>query len=538
MTEAALPSEEGLHFSETRGRWVLLATILGSAVAGLDATVVNLALPAIGKDFNAGVSTLQWILTAYLLTLAALILVGGSLGDRFGRRKVFLIGVVWFALASALCGLAPNASFLILARGLQGVGGALLTPGSLAIIQASFVPEDRARAIGAWSAFAGIATAVGPLVGGYLVDAVSWRAVFLLNLPLAVVVVIVSRRYVPESSDPGASHTIDYAGAILAVIGLAGVTYALVEASGSATPALDAVIGAIGLLALVGFVLVEMRSREPMVPLDVFRSRQFTSANLVTLVVYAALGGMLFLLGVYLQTALHYSPIEAGLALLPVTILMLALSARSGAIATRIGPRIQMSVGPIIIAAGLLLMARIEPGQRYVTTALPAVIVFGLGLATTVAPLTSTVLAAASMRHSGVASGINNAVARSAQLLAVAILPVVAGITGGAYRDPSKFVGGFRTAAFITAGLAAAGGILAWFTIRNDVLQTPDGELADPIGRDGDDGGDVAGRLADPDERGRTAPDISRAHAADGSSHYFCGVDSPDTGHHDSAPTN
>ncbi len=502
VTEAALPPDEGLHFSGVRGRWVLLATILGSAVAGLDATVVNLALPAIGKDFNAGVSTLQWILTSYLLTLAALILVGGSLGDRFGRRKVFLIGVIWFALASALCGFAPNAAFLILARALQGVGGALLTPGSLAIIQASFVPEDRARAIGAWSAFAGVATAIGPLFGGYLVDAVSWRAVFLLNLPLAVVVVLVTMRHVPESSDPLASHQIDFAGASLAVVGLAGVTYALVEASGSANPLLDAGIGAVGLLGLVGFVLVEQRSRHPMIPLDVFRSRQFTAANLVTFVVYAALGGMLFLLGVYLQTALHYSPIEAGLAFFPVTVIMLALSARSGAIATRIGPRLQMSVGPLVIASGLLLMARIEPGRGYLTTTLPAVVVFGLGLAITVAPLTSTVLAAAATRHSGMASGINNAVARTAQLLAVAILPVVAGITGNAYREASTFVTGFRTAAFVTAALAAAGGVLSWFTIRNDVLKTPDDHPA-----------------AEPEPR------------------YFCGVESPNTGQPEGVPS-
>ncbi len=459
-----------LTFGSARGRWVLLATILGSAVAGLDATAVNVALPAIGRDFGAGVATLQWTLTAYLLTLAALILVGGSLGDRFGRRRVFVIGVVWFAAASALCGVAPDPATLIAARALQGVGGALLTPGSLAILQASFAPADRARAIGAWSAFAGIATAVGPLVGGYLIDAASWRWVFFLNLPVAAVVVLVALRHVPESVDPTSTGRLDLPGAATAVVGLGGVTYALVEGPSSSNPVAVGLAAAAGAASLIGFVVVERRRSQPMVPLEVFRSRQFAGANVVTLAVYAALGGTFFLLGVYLQTALRYSPIEAGLALFPVTVIMLLLSERSGALSTRIGPRVPMTAGPAVIAVGLLLMTRIQPGTHYAATTLPAAVVFGFGLALTVAPLTATVLAAADPRHSGVASGINNAVARTSQLLAVAVLPAAAGLSGDAYRDPAAFASAFRTAAVIAAVLAAVGGVVAWATIRTDVL--------------------------------------------------------------------
>jgi EmrB/QacA subfamily drug resistance transporter len=360
---------------------------------------------------------------------------------------------------------------LIAARATQGVGGALMTPGSLAILEASFVREDRARAIGAWSAFAGIATSLGPLVGGYLVDAASWRWVFFLNLPLSVAVAVVTIRHVPESSDPSAPARLDLAGTAFAILALTCLTYALVEASASSHPAVILAIAVAGLASAASFVMVERRSAHPMLPLDIFHSRQFVAANFVTLVVYAALGGILFLLGVYLQTALGYSPIEAGFALFPVTVIMLLLSARSGALATRIGPRIPMTGGPLIIAAGLLLMTRIQPGAGYVATTLPAAIVFGLGLALTVAPLTSTVLAAAQSRHAGVASGINNAVARTAQLFAIAVLPVLAGITGDQYRDPKAFASGFKVAVIITASLAASGGVLALLTIRNDVLE-------------------------------------------------------------------
>jgi EmrB/QacA subfamily drug resistance transporter len=450
---------EGVRLNEPTGRWVLVATVLGSGIAMLDGTVVNLALPAISDDLGADVAGLQWVLNGYLLTLASLILLGGSLGDRFGRRRVFLIGVVWFAAASALCGLAPNTEVLVAARLLQGVGGALLTPGSLAIIQASFVPDDRGRAIGSWSALGGVATAVGPFVGGWLIDVASWRWVFLLNLPVALVTVAITLRHVPESSDPQASRSIDGAGAVLGALALAAVTYGIIER--------DWWVGVVGALAALAFVVAERRQREPMLPLEIFANRQFTAANLATLLVYAALGGGMFLLAVELQTVVGWSPLAAGAALFPITVIMLVLSPRAGALASRIGPRLPMSLGPVVAGTGLALMARIDARATYVADVMPAVVVFGLGLALTVAPLTTTVLAAAEDRHAGIASGVNNAVARVGSLLAVAALPVLVGI-----REPADFAGGFRAGILVAAGLAVAGGVVAYLTIRNPVVPT------------------------------------------------------------------
>ena len=428
-----------------------------------------MALPAIGKDLHASVAGLQWVLTGYLITLASLILVGGSLGDVFGRRRIFRIGVLWFSSASLLCGLAPNLWTLIAARALQGVGGALLTPGSLAIIESAFVPEDRSRAIGTWSGFGGIATAIGPFAGGWLVSAVSWRLIFLLNLPLAAVVLLATR-HVPESADPDADRHIDAVGAALAVIGLGGATYALIEGPSPGTAPLVVILAAIiGVGGLAAFVLFERESAHPMLPVDMFASRQFTCANLVTVAVYAALGGTFFLLAVQLQQSLNYSPIAAGASLLPVTVIMLAFSSRAGQLAQRIGPRIPMTVGPVLVAAGLLLMRRISPGGTYVADVLPAIVVFAGGLALTVAPLTATVLAAADERRAGVASGVNNAVARAAGLIAVAILPALAGITGSDYRMPEALTAGFHQACLITAGLCLLGAMIAWVGIRNPI---------------------------------------------------------------------
>src|SRR6516162_6150201 len=465
MTTADAPA---LSYSSAPGRWVLLVTVLGSGIASLDATVVNIALPTIGRDFHTGIAALQWVMNGYTLTLAAFLLIGGSLGDRFGRRRVYLIGIVWFTLASVACGLAPSAVFLIAARVLQGVGAALLTPCSLAILEASFVPADRARAIGAWSGLSGVAVAAGPLVGGYLISAASWRWIFFINVPIALAVVALGARHVPESRDPRATGKIDYAGALAGVVFLTGITFAFIEAPalGWSSPAVLTMALA-GVLGLAAFLVRERRAASPMLPLSIFAERQFAATNAVTFLVYAALTGATFLLPVVLQVVWGYSPLASGLALLPLTVIMLALSARSGQLATRIGPRLQMSVGPVVVGVGLALLTLATSGPSYVLYVLPAVIVFGLGLAATVAPLTATAMSSAPAQHSGIASAINNDVARFGGLLAVAALPALAGITGTSYLHPDALAAGFRTAVLISGGLCVVGGLLAAVTITN-----------------------------------------------------------------------
>lgn len=465
-------AEPGLQFRSRQGRWVLLATILGSGMAQLDGTVVNVALPRIGTDLHAGLTSLQWTLNAYTLTLSGLLLLGGSLGDRMGRRRIFVIGTVWFAAASTACALAPTAGILVMTRGLQGVGAALLTPGSLAILEAVFRRQDRAEAVGAWSGLGGVASAVGPVLGGVLVGVApwGWRLAFLINLPVAVAVVLVAARHVPETRDESATGRLGVGGAASAAVGLGLVVYALTEGPVQHWPVALVCSLVIGLLVLAGFLVHEHRSRNPMMPLSLFASRRFSGANAVTLLVYAALSGALFLLPVQLQRGSGFSPVEAGSALLPVTVVMLLLSARAGRLAQRIGPRRPMTFGPIVAAAGLAMFVTVGPSSSYWTSVLPAVIVFSLGLSLTVAPLTATVLAAAPPHQIGVASAVNNDVARTAGLLAVAVFPALAGIDQVAYAHPALLSTGFHHAVLIAASLCAAGGVLSWLTISDDVL--------------------------------------------------------------------
>ncbi|QJY48598.1 MFS transporter [Pseudonocardia broussonetiae] len=462
----------GLRMGTTAGRWVLFTTVLGSGLALIDGTVVNVALESIGSEFDAQFTALQWTVNAYTLTLAALILLGGSLGDRFGRRRVFLVGVVWFALASLLCGLAPDVGTLIAARALQGVGGALLTPGSLALISASFHGPDRAAAVGAWSGLGGIAGAIGPFLGGWLVEW-SWRAVFLINLPLAALIVVVALKHVPESRDPESAPGLDVSGTVLAVLALGALTYSL-TGLGESGPTPVLVTGlVVGVLALAAFVVVERRSKHPLVPPTLFANRTFSAANAVTLLIYGALGVVFLLLVLQLQTVAGFTPLAAGTSLLPVTAVMLVFSARAGALAGRIGPRLPLTVGPLVSACGLLLMLRVGADATWLLHVLPAVLVFGAGLALTVAPLTATVLDAAPDRYAGSASGVNNAVARAAGLLSVAVVPGLAGISGADYTDPAAFDSGFRTAMTIGAGLLALASVTAFALVRRSAPAEP-----------------------------------------------------------------
>lgn len=455
-----------VHLKTARGRWILAATVLGSGMTMLDATVVNIALPFLGRELAADMSGLQWVVNAYTLTLAGLILLGGGLGDRYGRRRIFLIGTVWFALASLLCGLAPTIEVLIAARALQGVGGALLTPGSLAIIQASFCREDRPRAVGAWSGLGGVASAIGPLVGGWLVQGPGWRWAFLINLPFAAVVLLVALRHVPETRDEQADGRFDVAGSVLAALALAGVTYGLIDL-GAPLPL------AVGVLLGAAFVLLEVRrSPAALVPVGLFKDRVFTAVNVVTLIMYGAMGVAFFLLGLQLQVVSGFSPVAAGSALLPTTLLMLVLSAPAGELARRVGPRLPMTAGILLAGLGFVWMSTLGAGSDYWLQVLPSVGLFGLGLSAAVAPLTATVLATADERYAGTASGINNAVARTGSLLLVAALPPLSGLVGTAFDQPALFDAGYRRAMLVSAALMGLSALITAITIRTNVLRS------------------------------------------------------------------
>ncbi|MFG1760987.1 MFS transporter [Micromonospora echinofusca] len=468
MTETA----PALRLGTAHGRGTLLAAVLASGMVFLDTTVVNVALPHLGADLDATVAGLQWTVNGYLLMLAAFVLLGGALGDRFGRRRVFLVGVVWFTLASLLCGLAQGTEWLIAARFLQGAGGALLTPGSLSVLQASFHPDDRGRAIGAWSGLSGVSTALGPFLGGWLIDALSWRWIFFLNLPLAVLVLLATLRWVPESRDEAASRTgaagrgrrrFDVAGALLGALALAGVTYALIDApvrGFDSVPVLAAALA--GVAGAVAFVLVERRRGDAaMLPTGLFGSRLFSVLNVFTVLVYAALGGFTFFLAVYLQNVVGWSALLTGVALLPMTVLLLVGSARAGALSARIGPRLPLTVGPVVAAAGLVLLRGVDPDASYWRDVLPGVVLFGIGLTLVVAPLTASVLAAVDDRFAGVASGFNNAASRAGGLLAVAALPLLVGLSGAGYAQPAALTAAYRGAMLWCAGLLLAGAAMA-----------------------------------------------------------------------------
>jgi EmrB/QacA subfamily drug resistance transporter len=499
--------------------WILAATILGSSLSFIDGTVVNVALPALQREFGASATDVQWVIEAYALFLSALILVGGSLGDRFGRRRVFALGIALFTLASIGCGLAPSLLALIIARAAQGVGGALLVPGSLAIISASFDEARRGRAIGTWSGFTTVTSALGPVLGGFLVQSVSWRAVFFLNVPVALITLAIVRVHVPESRDMHATGRLDWRGAALATIGLGALVFGLIESSARGLG--DGLVLAallVGVAALALFVVTEARGHAPMMSLELFRSRGFTGANLLTLLLYAGLGGALYFLPFNLQQVQGYSPAAAGAALLPMTVIIFALSRWSGGLVRRYGAKPPLVIGPTIAAAGFALFALPGIGGSYWTTYFPAIVVLSLGMALVIAPLTTTVMSAAATEHAGAASGINNAVSRASGLLAIAALNlVVARVFSARYLDGlaalplpaaaraalaaqsarlagiqlpvgldsgarealerlinTAFLGGFRTAMLIGAVLALASAVTAALLIPGKAAQ---GEL-------------------------------------------------------------
>lgn len=444
-----------LRLGSAAGRATLAAAILASGMAFLDSTVVNVALPALGRELNASLAQLQWVLNGYTLTLAAFVLLGGALGDRYGRRRIFLIGVIWFTVASLACGLAQEPNTLVVARIIQGIGAALLTPGSLALIQASFVQEERGKAIGAWSGLSGVTTAIGPFLGGVLIDQASWRWIFFMNIPFALAVVLLTWKYVPESRDAEATGRFDFGGAVLGALALAGLTYGLIS------PGLGGWIAlALALVAAVAFVFVERALRQhAMMPLHLFGNRVFSSLNVYTVIVYGAFGGLFFLLVIYLQNALGYSALLAGVATIPITIILLVFSAQSGALAQRIGPRPQLVTGPILCGAGALWLH--WAGANYWTTIFPGVMVFSVGLVLLVAPLTTAVLGALEDRYAGVASGINNAAARAGALIAVAALPLLVGLSGTEYKQAGPLTSSYRAAALWCAAFLVLGGLIA-----------------------------------------------------------------------------
>jgi EmrB/QacA subfamily drug resistance transporter len=468
-----------------RERLILLSAILGSAVVTVDSSVVNVALPAIARDLGGGLSAQQWVSNAYLLTLSALILIGGSLGDIYGERRVFAIGIAAFGVVSVLCALAPTIGVLIAARALQGVAGALVAPASLAVIVAAFAPKQRGAAIGAWTAWGAIAAVIGPLAGGLVVDALSWRWIFALNIPLVAVTLVLVFVAVP-AGHRAAGRRVDLVGATLCALGLAGVVFALIEEPhyGWGSPLiLGTLVG--GLVAFAGFIVWEMHAPQPMVELALFTHRNFAVGNVETLSMYAGLSILFFFLTIYLQQVAGYSALQAGLTTLPVTLVMFATSRRFGALADKLGPRLFMGAGPLVAAAGILLLARVGMHVSYATDLLPALLIFAVGLSMTVAPLTATVLADADDKDAGIASAINNAVARVAGLLGVSVIGVVVAgtLVGGTFAKNTASVDAFRMAIIVCGVLVAAGGAIGAIGIvdpprKVEAKECPGGQLA------------------------------------------------------------
>jgi len=452
--------------TESAKRWTLIGSILGSGAVFIEGSVTNVALPAIARDLHLGITGLQWTMNGYLLTLSALILLGGALGDRFSRRKVFAWGLVAFAAASLACAVAPNLILLVTARVLQGIAGGVLIPNSLALLESTFEGEERGAAVGHWASWSAVSTAIGPLVGGWIVDAASWRFVFVIMVPFAIagaIAVTVSGRATKETKS---AVGVDYAGAALMTLGLAAVVGALMLGPDRGfTTLYPASLGITGIILLVAFVVVENHTKDPLLPPDTFASRQFAGVNAATFAIYAALTGLFFLLMLQLQNVLGYSALEAGASLMPINVLLLIMSPVAGRLAERQGARLPMTAGSLVAAVGMLLFVLVRPGASYWTSVLPAAIVFGIGLSSLVAPLTMVALASLGESRAGLASGVNNSVARVAGLLATAIIPLAAGLGGAQSLSGATLANGFTRAMFICAGLCALGSVVSLLTM-------------------------------------------------------------------------
>ena len=483
---------ELLSYRSAQGRWVVAAMVLGVSVAGIDSTVVAVALPAIGRSLHASFQALQWTVTSYTLTLASLILLAGSLSDRWGRRRVFLAGLGWFTVASVLCAAAPSAGWLIAARAVQGIGGALMTPASLAIIEATFQPGDRTHAIGTWAGFSGVSAAIAPFVGGWLLEAGSWRAIFLINVPVAAVTAWTTRRHVPESRNTSLSGSVDWPGALAGAAALAAITYGIIilPSAGVTSPQFAAAV-ILAVVSSAAFAVTERRARNPMLPPAIFAPARFRAANAVTFVVNGALGGFAFVFIPALEIVAGYSPVVAGSALVPVTAVTLLLSGTSGRLAQRIGPRPQIVAGCLVCAAASMLAVHIGPRADYWTAVFPVAVLFGLGLASLLPPLTASAMNSAPDSQAGLASGVNNAVSRVAGLLWIAALPPITGLIGAAYTDPARFRSSFAEISWIcAAAFTSAAAVAATFITRPGraaparrpaLIQTPVPHLACPV---------------------------------------------------------